>query len=402
MPDLLYLDTARLGRMSPSAQLSQIEFVRMAGEYGGSLYFEQFLEHGSNELPFSPGEVLSRWHGIDGLRADLRRLTNASPDSRVLLANRSQELMRLASMLMFGPCRSVLVTDLTWPAYLQTLHQCSGPPTNQITRVNLRELILSKAISKEEVVQHVAEAFHANGCDGLFLPAVDNLGVLFPARECVKSISSTGELRFVVVDGAQALGHVPVDLSDNWCDLFLAGCHKWLRAHQPLGFGYFGCARSCSYIENKLQPLIAADAIDDPLLTMTENLRNGRWASYTETVNLAPLFTCHGALQDIFSDAFRQGSLTNDSCHSLTELLQSELKTQWRVISPHDSMKTQIVLVQSPVSHSSLPKETLRQQFLQHGIALTTYDGGLIRLSLPHSGISSNDQLRVVAACETT
>ena len=61
MPDLLYLDTARLGRMSPSAQLSQIEFVRMSGEFGGSLYFERFLEHGSNELPFGPGEILSRW-----------------------------------------------------------------------------------------------------------------------------------------------------------------------------------------------------------------------------------------------------------------------------------------------------------------------------------------------------
>lgn len=402
MPDLLYLDTARLGRMSPSAQLSQIEFVRMSGEFGGSLYFERFLEHGSNELPFGPGEILSRWRGIDGLRADLRRLTNAAPDSRVLLANRSQELMRLASQLMFGPCRNVLVTDLTWPAYLQTLHQYSGPPTNRITRVNLRELILSERISKEEVVQRVAEAFHTNGCDGLFLPAVDNLGVLFPARECVKAISSTGELRFVVVDGAQTLGHVPVDLSENWCDLFLAGCHKWLRAQQPLGLGYFGSERTRRYIDSKLQRLIDSNAIDDPLLTMTEMLRNGRWASYTETVNLAPLFTCHGALQDICGEAHRQGSLTTDSRHSLAESLQSTLKTEWRIISPHDSMKTQIVLMQSPVSDSSLPKETLRQRFLQHGIALTTYDGGLIRLSLPHSGISWNDQLRVVAACETT
>ncbi|HRA90427.1 MAG TPA: aminotransferase class V-fold PLP-dependent enzyme, partial [Planctomycetaceae bacterium] len=355
-----------------------------------------------NELPISPGDVLSRWRGVDGLRADLRQLTNASPDSRVLLANRSQELMRLASQLMFGPCRNVLVTDLTWPAYLQTLHQYSGPPTNRITRVNLRELILSERISKEEVVQRLAEAFHANGCDGLFLPAVDNLGVLFPAMECVKAISSTGELRFVVVDGAQALGHVPVDLSENWCDLFLAGCHKWLRAQQPLGLGYFGSERTRRYIDSKLQRLIESNAIDDPLLTMTETLRSGRWASYTETVNLAPLFTCHGALQDICGDALRPGSLTNDSCHSLAELFQSTLKTNWRLISPNCSMKTQIVLMQSPVSDSSLPKETLRQQFLQHGIALTTYDGGLIRLSLPHSGFKANDQLRVVAACETT
>ena len=43
MPTRLYLDTARLGLMSRSAQQIHIDFVRFVGEEGASLYFDQFL-----------------------------------------------------------------------------------------------------------------------------------------------------------------------------------------------------------------------------------------------------------------------------------------------------------------------------------------------------------------------
>ena len=46
MPLRLYLDTARLGRMSPRAQRAQFDFVRLAVEEGCTLYWERFLRHG--------------------------------------------------------------------------------------------------------------------------------------------------------------------------------------------------------------------------------------------------------------------------------------------------------------------------------------------------------------------
>lgn len=398
MPNLLYLDTARLGRMSPSAQLSQIEFVRIAGEYGGSLYFERFLQNGSNELPGPAGDILNRWRGINGLSTDLKQLVNASPESRVLFANRSHELMRLAAYLMFGPCRNILVTDLTWPAYLESLNLHCGPPTNRIIQVSLRDSILQERIPHQVVIDRILDAYETNACDGLFLPAVDNLGIRFPARECVMQIKANHDLRFVVIDGAQAVGHIPVDLSDDWCDFFLAGCHKWLRAYQPLGLGYFGSDQSRHYIQDRVNRLIATHAIDDPLLALTENMRNGRWDGYTETVNLVPLFSCHGALQDLCLDSLRPESLPAEDRHTLTGLLESESQSRWRLVRPHPSMESRILLIQRRACGPVVPKEQLRQQFLQHGIALTTYDDNVVRLSLPHTGIDRNDRLRIATA----
>ena len=43
MPSMLYLDAARMGQMAPSAQWALHDFVRLAGEEGCTLYFEQVL-----------------------------------------------------------------------------------------------------------------------------------------------------------------------------------------------------------------------------------------------------------------------------------------------------------------------------------------------------------------------
>src|SRR5262249_40526094 len=83
---VLYLDTARLGRMSPSARRAHQDFVAMAGEEGGSLYFDRFLQVGASSL--DPGRYpgLAGWHGIAALKRCLRGLAGASPQSPVLIA----------------------------------------------------------------------------------------------------------------------------------------------------------------------------------------------------------------------------------------------------------------------------------------------------------------------------
>ena len=60
MATSLYLDTARLGRMSRGAQLALFDFVRLAGEEAGSLYFDEFLRHGSTSWPATMRRRLSR------------------------------------------------------------------------------------------------------------------------------------------------------------------------------------------------------------------------------------------------------------------------------------------------------------------------------------------------------
>ena len=134
-----------------------------------------------------------------------------------------------------------------------------------MTRVAVRRQVLRQDADCRALVDLLCQTFIEHGCDGLFLPAVSNLGVRLPIREIVQAIGSRAELRFVALDGAQSLAHVPLELDRNYCDLLLAGCHKWLRAYNPLGVAFYGHPRSTQYIHDTVQRLMASRRIDDPL-----------------------------------------------------------------------------------------------------------------------------------------
>ena len=87
MESTLYLDAARMGQMAPSAQWALHDFVRLAGEEGCTLYFEQFLKSGFSALPAKhqqryPG--LRCWGGLDEMKAALADFAGLSGGSRPL------------------------------------------------------------------------------------------------------------------------------------------------------------------------------------------------------------------------------------------------------------------------------------------------------------------------------
>ena len=59
MPSTLYLDAARMGQMTPSAQWALHDFVRVAGEVGCTLYFERFFKDGFSAWPAKLSNAIS-------------------------------------------------------------------------------------------------------------------------------------------------------------------------------------------------------------------------------------------------------------------------------------------------------------------------------------------------------
>ena len=252
-----------------------------------------------------------------------------------------------------------------------------------MTRVAIRRQVLRQGADCRELIDLLCQEFIEHGCDGLFLPAVSNLGIRLPIRELVQAIGSRAELRFVVIDGAQALAHVPLELDRNYCDLLLAGCHKWLRAYNPLGVAFYGHPRSTQYIDATIQRLMASRRIDDPLLRMTEELVSGRTSRYGETVNLLPLFTCQGAVDDCLNgrdelDVLHQRIANGD------RLAEVAAANGWPPIRPAEQLRCGISLLRA----GTRPTSRCRQS----GFASTsTIKGwpspriahGLVRMSMP-------------------
>ena len=387
-PTQLYLDTARLGRMSGRAQQAQLDFTRMAGEQGASLFFERFLQDGSDSWPSSarsrfPG--LTGWRGVTALKQSLRTLAGSNPALPVLTVNRSAQLMKFAARLLYRQCGNVLVTDLGWPPYHKILETEAARARRVVTTLAVRELMCNGQATEDQLVEAVRSRFVQSDCDGLFLTAVSNLGFRLPVERLVRALEAARELRFVVIDGAQDFCHVSADLGNEYCDLYLASCHKWLQGFHPMGLGFYGRHRSRSMIETAAPPAAFAGANS---MTRCCGSRHS-WKSAaldgeTETVNLIPLFTSQGAAADALERPSPPPKLLGVRHKNLAQATAVAESCGWRSLLPAEPFRTGILLLQAESEATrSRPADALRGAFAEHGIALTAYEGGSIRLSMP-------------------
>ena len=93
---------------------------------------------------------------------------------------------------------------------------------------------------------------------------VNTNGMILPVKEISAMAREHGIL--VAVDGAQAPGHIPVDLHDLGCDFYAASAHKWLFS--PKGVGVFYARQASQHL---LRPLIVAHGWEDESIRRLEN-----------------------------------------------------------------------------------------------------------------------------------
>lgn len=385
MGSWLYLDTARLGQMSPAAQHAQQDFSRLASEAPGAIHVEDLLRDGFEVLDSSlrdqlPG--LATWQGINRFKQALRQLAGFQDGLPLLLASRSSELMKLAAILLFQSCRNILVTDLGWPNYQRILEAERQRTRRRITTVQLADDVLRGRINAEEVTERVGDEYLRQECDGLFLTAVSNTGARLPVRSITQVISDN--CRFVVVDGAQDFCHVGWNGTHECCDLYLAGCHKWLGGYHPLGVACYGRRRSRSIIDIVLNELVTHREIDDPLLRFIHALQLGRQDDFGETINFSALFSSAGAVQDANrDDADKCLEVRLSNAESVSGVAAS---LNWTPLVPDPSLRSGIVMLERTAAKSKeSSSDTLRRGFQQFGVMLSAYEGGAVRLSMPAS-----------------
>ncbi|MDZ4683996.1 MAG: aminotransferase class V-fold PLP-dependent enzyme [Planctomycetaceae bacterium] len=359
--------------MSPAAQRAQFDFVRLAAEEPSSLYFEQFLRDGFAAWPSSyqsqfPG--LSTWQGIAGLKRSLRTLAGAPDDWKVLLASQSLSLAWLATRSMFRVCGNVMTTDLSWPTYQHAIEQRARRAAARVTVIPLRDQILDHRWTTRDVADYLATAFAKAECDGLFLPAVDHLGVRLPIREIVAAVQRRRSINFCFVDAAQAFCQVPIDDCFEWADFIVAGSHKWLGAYLPMGIGW---------IKPKWSRSTVREGEVDSLLRFIQHLDRDELHRHSETVNVLPLLTCSGAAQDRLLDGAWRGP-PDDAYVRQWGL------ADWLPVRPAPELRSQIVLLENRNGTARRQSvDAVRQIWLNHGRVITAYPGGHIRISAPRN-----------------
>jgi selenocysteine lyase/cysteine desulfurase len=381
----IYLDTARLGQMCRKAQVADRDFARLGSEEGCSLYFERFLRLGYDYLPRSDRRCfkgLSDWSGVASLKVRLKRLLEIPQERKALLANRSAQLVQLAARLLCHRCENILVTDMFWPAYLEILAAECRRTSTSITTVPLRQAILRDGVSPRELIDILVSQYYSKHCDGLFLSAVTFEGIRIPVRHVVQSVNASRPPCFVVVDAAQALNHAPLRLDREYCDFLVAGSHKWLRAYQPMGFGFCCRQHSEPWIVDTCRRMMADRQLDDPLLHFTEQLESDTVEAFSETVNVAPMFTATAAAGQALTTGLCKRVEFRVQRRNADQLALGARRAGWRLLRPKSKLRTGILLLEARrQSTREAPVDRIRSAFRRAGVALTAYDGGIIRAS---------------------
>jgi hypothetical protein len=140
--------------------------------------------------------------------------------------------------------------------------------------------------------------------------------------------------------------------------------------------------------------------LDDPLLRFIERPDNRKDCDPGETVNLAALFSSAGAVQDASQGGNGREQL-NNRLRNADNVAGLASATGWRPCLPDESLRSGILLLEPSTScaQSLAPDET-RAAFQERGVALTAYDSGVLRLSMPTTPLQS-EELAVLSSALT-
>ena len=385
MPTRLYLDSARMGLLSERARLAHLDYARLAATEGCSLYFSQFLERGFQDWPAVVRQqypALSDWRGVQELHNALIRLVGAERSCQAVLANRTAQLVRLAARQLCANTRRVLVADLMWPSYRRILEFERQRWRVGISTVSARSALRDGKETTAAIVARFERNYDRMGCDSLFIPVISHDGIRLPVDTICRRLNQIRPLRFVVVDGAQALGHVTGELGVQHCDIFIAGCHKWLRGHLPMGVAFFANALSADKTLAIAERMLRYSELDDPLLAFTREIMTGRPQSYSETVNLASLFTCRAAITDRGSTPEEIKRQFVDRLQNADKVAKIAIATGWLALP--QLMPTGIVMLQIRCSaFRTTSPERIRAFFAALSVSVSTYEDGIVRLGMP-------------------
>jgi selenocysteine lyase/cysteine desulfurase len=208
--DVLYMNNASLG-MPPASVVDAVA--------GGYEMLSENPLHGKHTLTDKVNNVV--------LPA-LADFVGAQPQELILTRNASEALHLVAVSLQLERGDEVLITTQEHPAGRKPWRYRMARHGIQVTEV----FIPSPLVSEEDVVSRIAARITPR-TKALAFCHVTRGGHLYPVKRLAGLARERGLMS--IVDGAQAIGMLKVDLRDLGCDAYAASLHKWILA--PMGTG---------------------------------------------------------------------------------------------------------------------------------------------------------------------
>ena len=225
--DVTYCNTGTLGAMPREVLEAQTnELRRLEAELPDWPYYTQI------------GAPLTGYQPREEIRADVGDFIGADMEELALTQNATMSMNFLANGMTYRPGAEIVFTDQE--------HGGSFGPFRLMAKRHgavVREIDLDAAASNgpEGVLQAFADAITPRTRVIMFSQITSSLGYRLPTKALCRLARDRGI--FSIVDGAQVLGQLPVDVKDLDCDAYVSSPHKWLLAPKGTGILYIERSR---------------------------------------------------------------------------------------------------------------------------------------------------------------
>lgn len=220
-PDAVFFNTATIGAparvVNDAVARSMRDLTHTVAEWGYKPDQPNWIAGYSAETP---------------IRRKLGGLINAEPEELALIQNATMGMNFIAMGLDLAPGDEILQTDqehVGARSCWELLSKRHGVVWKSVT-------LPVPATDPEEIVRMV-EASISSRTRVIAWPHITSaLGTVHPVAEICALAKARGI--FTVIDGAQAIGQIPVDVRRIDCDAYFGSPHKWLLAPAGNGFLY--------------------------------------------------------------------------------------------------------------------------------------------------------------------
>ncbi len=220
-PDVTYLNHASIGTVPRVVHEAHASYLALC-ETHPSLY-----------VWGEPWRIV-----LEEARASAAELLGADADDLAVTHNTTEGFNVLAHGLPITAGDEVLFSSLNHPGASVPWLRLAERRDFTVRSFDV-PLVRVPEMTPEEVVDLHVRALSPS-TRVLVIPHVDNqVGMKHPVAELARAVRARG-VRWVLVDGAQSAGMVPVDLAAMGADAYSMSPHKWLQS--PKGLGLFWVA----------------------------------------------------------------------------------------------------------------------------------------------------------------
>jgi selenocysteine lyase/cysteine desulfurase len=179
------------------------------------------------------GEPLTGYQPLLAARTAAGRFLGAGPDEIALTQNATMGMNALGNGIDWQPGDEVLTTDQEHGGAVSIFRLMA-----KRRGIVVKELPLASAVAGGP--EGIAAMFRAAATPKTRAIMVSHItstfGILMPVRELIELARERGA--FSLIDGAQAVGQIRVNVGDLGCDAYVASPHKWLMAPKGTGLLY--------------------------------------------------------------------------------------------------------------------------------------------------------------------